>query len=58
MCRLLIKEENIYGHFMQYNATDHTANLSMSAVDEVFDKQLIPSDCGSLNSQSESLLLM
>jgi hypothetical protein len=57
-CRLLTKEENIYGHFMQYNTMDHTANLSMSAVDEVFEKQLISSDCGSLNSQSESLLLM
>lgn len=43
---------------MQYTTTDHTANLSMSAIDEVFDKQLIPSDCGSLNSYSESLSLM
>jgi len=35
---------------MHYSVTDHTANLSMSTTDEVFDKQLIPSDHGYLNS--------
>jgi hypothetical protein len=28
------------GHLIQYSVMDHTVNLSMSTVDEVYDKQL------------------
>jgi hypothetical protein len=34
----LTDEEKSYGHFMQDNATAHTANNSVVALDEVFGK--------------------
>jgi hypothetical protein len=37
----LTDEEKSYGHFMQDNATAHTANNSMVALDEVFGERVI-----------------
>jgi hypothetical protein len=37
----LTDEEKSYGHFMQDNATVHTANNSMVALDEVFGERVI-----------------
>jgi hypothetical protein len=34
-------EDQSYGHFMQDNATAHTANNSMVALDEVFGERVI-----------------
>jgi hypothetical protein len=37
----LTDEEKSYGHFMQDNATAHTANNYMVALDEVFGERVI-----------------
>jgi hypothetical protein len=37
----LTDEEKSYGHFMQDNATAHSANKSIIALDEVFGERII-----------------
>jgi hypothetical protein len=36
-----LTDEKLHGHFMQDNATAHTANNSMIALDDVFGEQVI-----------------
>lgn len=37
----LVEEEKLHRHFMQDNATAHTANNSMDAIDEIFGERVI-----------------